>query len=271
LKDLNVETMGISVDPLRPTGSVDVQLGADGQPEFVIQRDVAWDHLVEDERLRQLMGEADAVCFGSLGQRSIQSRDSIRNLVQATRGETLRIFDVNLRQDFYSTDLIHESLELANVLKISDNELPVVATMLSLQGSVQDQIESLVVRYGLRMVAFTRGAEGSLLCDGVNTHEHSGAPTDVKDTIGAGDSFTAAVTLGMLSGWSLKMISDAANEVASHVCSCVGAIPPMPERVRQLFLVQARGNHSPDVGALSGNMITDANTGLKLQRGLSNA
>ena len=182
-----------------------------------------------------MMAAANAVCFGTLGQRSLSSRLAIRQLVEATSPAALRVFDVNLRQNYHSGDLIHDSLGLANVMKLSDSELPVIAALLNLRGGVRDQLAALLERYDLRMVAYTRGPDGSILWDGVHWCEHAGLPADVKDTIGAGDSFTAAATLGLLQGRPLEWISATANKVAAHVCSCAGAIPPMPEALRQPF------------------------------------
>jgi fructokinase len=234
LADLGVLTGGISIDPSRPTGTVAVQLGLDGQPCFGIREGVAWD-VIQAPAAIGMMAAASAVCFGTLGQRSLSSRAVIRQLVGATSPAALRVFDVNLRQNYYSSDLIHDSLVLANVMKLSDSELPVIAGLLNLRGSVRDQLVALLDRYDLRMIAYTRGSDGSILWDGVHWCEHPGLPSDVKDTIGAGDSFTAATTLGLLQGWPLEWISATANEVAAHVCSCVGAIPPMPEALRHRF------------------------------------
>lgn len=240
LPGLGVVTEGISVDGARPTGTVAVQLGADGQPVYTIRDDVAWDNLQAQATSIRMMGVASAVCFGTLGQRSDSSRAAIRELVEATSRSALRIFDPNLRQNFFSADVIHESLELANVMKLSDTELPVIASLLHLRGDVREQLTALHKRYELRMVAFTRGSEGSILWDGSLWCEHPGLPAKVKDTIGAGDSFTAATALGLLQEWPIEWISGTANEVAAHVCSSVGAIPPMPESLRQRFVWEAR-------------------------------
>ncbi len=234
LADLGVLTAGIAIDPIRPTGTVAVQVGIDGQPCFTIRDGVAWDEIRAPAAMG-MMGVADAVCFGTLGQRSLSSRLAIRQLVEATSPAALRVFDVNLRQHYHSGDLIHDSLGLANVMKLSDSELPVIAALLNLRGGVRDQLAALLERYDLRMVAYTRGPDGSILWDGVHWCEHPGLPADVKDTIGAGDSFTAAATLGLLQGRPLEWISATANKVAAHVCSCAGAIPPMPEALRRPF------------------------------------
>ncbi|WP_035614072.1 carbohydrate kinase [Haloferula sp. BvORR071] len=235
LGELGVATDGIAVDVARPTGTVDVELGMDGQPCFTIREGVAWDGIPVQAAALELMAAASAVCFGTLGQRTASSRTAIRQLLQATPAAALRVFDVNLRQSFYSAELIHDSLELANVMKLSDSELPAIAELLNLRGSVREQLAALLERYQLRMIAYTRGADGSLLWDGQHWCEHAGLPATVKDTIGAGDSFTAATTLGMLQGWPTEWIAATANEVAAHVCSCVGAIPPIPEALRERF------------------------------------
>jgi fructokinase len=236
LTALGVASAGISRDEDAPTGTVAVELGADGQPCFTIQDGVAWDRLGVHAPALRMMAAASAVCFGTLGQRAAASRRSIRELLRATRPAALRVFDANLRQHFYSREIVHESLVLANVLKISDIELPVVANLLDLRGSgVRGQLAGLLDRYHLRMIAYTRGAHGSVLWDGTKWYEHPGLPAAVRDTIGAGDSFTAAATLGLLQGWPLEEVSAAANAVAAHVCSCEGAIPPMPEELRQRF------------------------------------
>ena len=235
LEALGVSTAGITVDRTHPTGRVDVELDGHGQPHFIIREESAWDHLKADSGLEELMASADAICFGTLAQRSPEARSSILKLVASTPAKALRIFDVNLRQDFFSADLIRNSLKLANVLKLSDSELPVLARLLDLGESVRGQLEALRSRFDLRVIAYTRGPEGSLLWDGANWCEHAGLPAVVKDTVGAGDSYTAVVAIGLLRQWPLVKISETANEVASHVCGCVGAIPPMPEALLRRF------------------------------------
>ena len=226
----------ISVDPSAPTGVVSVNVGADGQPGYVIAEDVAWDRLVVDVSSLEEAAGVDAVCFGSLAQRSSVSRDAIRSLVRATPKVALRIFDVNLRQEYYSPEILESSLELANVLKLNDTELPVLGRLFSLKGGVSEQLAELARRFDLRAVVYTRGGHGSLLWVEGELCEHPGLCSVVRDTVGAGDAFTVAVVLGLLKGWSLEAISQAANEVAAFVCSQVGATPSLPEALRQRFL-----------------------------------
>jgi fructokinase len=229
-----VPACDVSLDAAHPTGTVDVELGADGQPRYVINEDVAWDHLLPDAV--DSAPEADAVCFGTLAQRSEESRNSIQALLAATRPDCLRVLDVNLRQAFYSPAVLRDSLERANVLKLNDAELPVLAEVVELEGKEpRERIAELANRYALRCIAYTRGADGSLLfCNG-EWSERAATAVAVKDTIGAGDSFTAAVTVGMLLGWSLPEVHAAAEAVAAFVVSQSGGMPPWPDSLRARF------------------------------------
>lgn len=236
LRQLGVDTRGIAIDPGHATGRVDVELGAGGQPTYTIHADAAWDHIPAPPEIVAIASAADAICFGTLGQRGPASRAAIRTLLENTGPDCLRVLDVNLRQSFFSRDLIHESLLMANVVKLNDEELRMVSPMLGIPGeSLEEQLGGLLERYGLRLAACTRGGEGSLLHDGSTCLTHPGRETSVADTIGAGDSFTSALTLGLLKGWPLVQIAETANAVAAHVCSCTGAIPPMPENLIALF------------------------------------
>lgn len=235
LTDLGLPVAGISIDPHHPTGAVRVRLLDDGQPAYTIESDVAWDHLVSAPDLECLFTAADAVCFGTLAQRSPVSAGVIRELVALTGPGALRVFDVNLRQDFFSAAVVNTSLELADVLKLNDAELPRIAEMTGISGSVRECLARLVDRFDLKLVAYTRGADGSILHDGDGWSEHPGLAVKVSDTIGAGDSFTAAVTMGLLKGWPIGRISEAANEVATHVCSQCGAVPSLPDAILARF------------------------------------
>jgi fructokinase len=249
LHSLGVSTEGISEDPVNATGTVLVQLGQDGQPHFEITRGVAWDHLVATPDMLRMVRSADAICFGSLGQRSASSRAAIRKLVAATSADALRVFDVNLREEFFTSEILDDSLALATVCKLSDAELPVIAEMLGLKGDVGSRLEELRRRYDLRLVVYTRGADGSLIHDGHEWCDQPGLPAKVRDTIGAGDSFTCAVVMGLLQGWSLEKVSRAANEIAAHVCSCDGAVPELPQSLRERFQWNGRSADSPALPA----------------------
>ena len=235
-----LEAMGLAgqtlqVDKTAHTGTVTVALTDNGIPEFTIHENVAWDYIeVMDDALAAL-GTADAVCFGSLAQRGASSRAAIQHLLSMTPAGALRIFDVNLRQQFYSRGVIERSLELANVLKLNDGELPVLADMFTLPGGVEQQIAALAERFELRVVALTRGPQGSLLYRDGRWSECKSRPVNVKDTVGAGDAFTAALAMGLLKQMDLDDIHFAAGEVASYVCICDGATPLLPESIRALF------------------------------------
>jgi fructokinase len=235
LATLGVPTDCVELDATLPTGTVSVELAADGQPQYRIHENVAWDAIAGEAASRKAVGQADAVCFGTLAQRSETSRQSIRTLVELTPKAALRILDVNLRQNYFSRQLIDESLALANVLKVNDAELPQLAVMFHLKGDVRAQIAHLADHWKLRLVACTRGAHGSLLFSAGKWSEHAGTATPVADTIGAGDSFTAAMTLGFLAGWNLDAINHRANQIAAYVCSCPGATPPLPAQLREAF------------------------------------
>jgi len=234
LERLGVPTDGIEVDPVLPTGTVAVAVDQHGQPNFAIHEHVAWDAIRGEPAGRAAMADADAVCFGTLAQRSEPSRSTIRSLLALAPATALRILDVNLRQHYFSSRLVEESLTLANVLKVNDAELPRLAEMFGLKGDVRSQISALSARYDLRWVACTRGGHGSLLCSGGQWSDHPGIETQVVDTVGAGDSFTAAMTLGLLAGWDLDRVNERANQVAAYVCSCAGATPPLPSQLRDM-------------------------------------
>jgi fructokinase len=220
----------VQMDTQRPTGTVSVQLSADGQPQYTIHENAAWDAIEADDCAR----EADAVCFGSLAQRSPISRASIRQMIALTRADALRVFDINLRQSFYSCELIEASLTLANVLKLNDAELPVLEEMFALHG-----LKAIAEHFALRTIALTRGGQGSVIFDRGEFSEHPGIAATVRDTIGAGDAFTAALTLGLLADWPLPRINQRANEVAAFVCSQSGATPALPAALRSSFVQQA--------------------------------
>lgn len=232
LVKVGLPTGCIEVDPVLPTGTVSVAVSPDGQPTFQIHENVAWDRITGGPIAREAVSGANAVCYGTLAQRSEHSRTTIRELVKSARSTALRILDVNLRQNYYSKPLIEESLTLANVLKLNDTELPRLAEMFGLPGDDRAQIVGLAERFGLAVVALTRGAEGSLLYREGEWSKHPSIPAEVVDTVGAGDAFTAAMTIGLLSAWPLAEINQRCNELAAFVCSRAGAMPPIPESLK---------------------------------------
>jgi fructokinase len=221
LPDSHVQT-----DTAHITGRVQVTL-QNGKPTYEILREVAWDYIRFDQNLEDLAARADAVCFGSLAQRSPISRASIHAFLDSMRTESLRIFDVNLRQDFYSKEILEASLRHANLFKLSDEELPVLAKMFALSGDASTQLKQLREMFDLRLVAYTRGGEGSLLVTAHEVVDHPGFLTEVVDTVGAGDSFTASLCMGLLQNLPLAEINRRASRVAAFVCSQPGATPQL--------------------------------------------
>jgi fructokinase len=233
----------IQIDETVPTGTAKVVLSGDGLAHFTIQENVAWDNIAVTPEALVAASEAHAICFGSLAQRCENSCRTIRHLVAATPADALRVFDINLRQQYYSRGVIEESLTLANVLKLNDDELPALAAAFSLAGSTENQIERLSQMFGLRVVALTRGANGSLLYQKDNDNNEvrwsncQSRPVKVVDTVGAGDSFTAALVLGLLKKMGLDEINTIANEVARYVCSQPGATPSLPAEFARRFSI----------------------------------
>ena len=233
---IGVSTQCVQVDTTMPTGTVAVDLDASGQPSYHITPDVAWDHLLVTPDAMVLVSAADAICFGTLAQRNVVSCDAIRTLVAASPSDALRILDVNLRQQFFSPALLDESLMLATVLKVNDVELPQLAALFGLTGSDHAQMVQIAERWQLRAVALTRGDKGSALLTEHAWSEHPGVRVMVADTIGAGDAFTAAMTLGLLKGWSLDDVNAQANLVAAYVASQAGGTPALPADVSAAFV-----------------------------------
>lgn len=217
-----------------PTGSVDVTFNAAGVPTYNIIENVAWDHIPFTDRLAALAKRASAVCFGTLAQRSAESRETIRRFLDATPADALRIFDINLRQHFYSKEIADDSLRRCNVLKVSDEEFPAMREMLGLRSDdLRDDCRELIRRYDLRMLILTCGAKGSyVFAPGKEEPSFAAAPkVDVADTVGAGDSFTATFTASLLKGASIEEAHRFASEVSAYVCTCCGAMPRLPLRL----------------------------------------
>jgi len=233
--DLGLPTAELQEDEVAPTGSAKVSLSGDGLAQFTIQEKVAWDFLEATPNALALARQADAICFGSLAQRSAISRHTIQQLIAATSAHALRVFDINLRQQYYSRELIERSLRLANVLKLNEEELPVLVRMFDLSGSLTSQIEELAHRFDQRVVALTRGPSGSLLFQNGRWSEYAPHPVNVIDTVGAGDSFAAALVLGLLHNLDLDRVNCFANELARYVCSQAGATPPIPPELAHKF------------------------------------
>ena len=226
MEELGLDIDHVQTDRDHPTGTVKVQVDGNGQPKFDICEGVAWDFLDWTLDWQRLAGKADAVCFGSLAQRSPASRATIRKFLAATPATTLKVFDVNLRQSYYSAEVLAESMKLADIVKLNDDELPKVMALGKL--AHKDELASarkLIEQYRLRVVCITRGGRGSLLVDGKSSSEHRGFRVHVADTVGSGDAFTAGLVHEYLHGGSLDLMNEVANLVGAWVASEVGAMP----------------------------------------------
>ncbi|MCA9040766.1 MAG: carbohydrate kinase [Planctomycetaceae bacterium] len=232
LEQRGVSTEFVQTNATYPTGRVQVTLDENGKPSYEIIEDVAWDHLSFTSEWKTLARSLDAACFGSLAQRSSESRETIRHFLHEMPEQSLKIFDVNLRKPFYSKEIVEESLKLATILKLSDEELPVLAEYFNLSGSVTEQLSALRNTFRLKLIAYTRGSEGSILSSADEINETSGFKVTAVDSVGAGDSFTAALCTGLLKGRSLAEVNTFANQVAAFVCSQQGACPTLPEEIK---------------------------------------
>ena len=232
LTSRGVDVTAVAVLP-EPTGRVDVTVDLAGHASYVFAPDCAWDHVSWSGSLERLAAETSAVCFGTLGSRGSVSLATVRRFVAAVPSSALRILDINLRPPFWSPEIVRDSLPLANIVKCNDDELPIVAELLGLSGSPEAILRQLVSSHALRLAALTRGAKGSLLvsADGLSS-DLPGTPVEVVDTVGAGDAFTAAVTLGLLAGWPLSKLHAHAERVAAFVCTQAGGTPPIPADLR---------------------------------------
>jgi fructokinase len=228
LNQRRVATGCVGVSEEFPTGTVEVELDASGKPRFTIAENVAWDHLEWSDQVDELAMRTDAVCFGTLAQRSEASRNVIGRFVSSTRPKALRVLDINLRPPFYNEDVILHSLALANVLKLSDDELDIVAAACEVTGSEAERLEKLSGLHDLQLIALTRGAQGATLMRADERSDVEGVSVEVRDTVGAGDAFTAAMILGVLAEEPLDAINRRATRIAAYVCSQDGATPALP-------------------------------------------
>jgi fructokinase len=239
LDPMPVDTSIIQVDQARETGRVTVSFD-DREPHYTIHQPAAWDFLELTDEWVRMAERADALCFGTLAQRSPVSRQTIQTMVAESPASCIRVFDANLRPPYCSLEIMEESLELATVLKLNEDELPQVLNLLGLAGENDTETEGL--RAGadrmlgefpaLEMVAVTRGKRGSLLVRRDEWNEHQGIIVDVADPIGAGDAFTAAITHYMLRGAGLATLNEAGNRWGAWVASQRGAMPVLSDQVR---------------------------------------
>ena len=236
LRERNLQCDYTQRDPKRATGIVKVRLDFQGQPSFEISEAAAWDSLAWTPEWKALAQRADAVCFGSLAQRTTESCETIRNFLRSMRPGALRVFDVNLRQNYYSAEILAASCKLADLVKMSEDEFPMVSGSLQLPGeSLELAARRMIERFDLRLVCITRGAGGSLLVANNFSHSHPGIPCNVVDSVGAGDAFTAGLVHeylhnkksaeGELDEQFLALMNEKGNRMGAWVASQAGGMP----------------------------------------------
>ena len=224
-------TLGLSRDSVQrdeqhPTGVAKVEVDAKGCAQFSIEQPAAWDFLEWTPEWEALARSADAVCFGSLAQRAPTSRATIGKFLGALRARAIRVFDVNLRTPFYSAGVIDESMKLADIVKLNDEEVPRVMKLIGLvHADEKSSARQLIQRYESKLVCVTRGGRGSLLVSKDDSHEQPGLVVKIADTVGAGDAFTASLVHGYLRGRSLEVMNRTANRVGAWVATQVGPTP----------------------------------------------
>ena len=219
-----------------PTGTVQVELDSAGVPCYDIKEGVAWDNIPYTNALEGLARCTRAVCFGSLAQRSIVSRETINRFLDAmpTTDETLKIFDVNLRQGFYTKEILCNSFRKCNILKINDEELVTVSRMFGYPGiDLQDKCWILLAKYNLKMLILTCGVNGSYVFTPGNVSFVETPKVEVADTVGAGDSFTATFVAALLKGKPITEAHRLAVEVSAFVCTQNGAMPVIPDYLKE--------------------------------------
>jgi fructokinase len=244
LKTTPLDTRYIQEDFSRVTGTLTVALER-GEPRYIIHEPVAWDFLEFTPHWLALAEQADAVCFGTLAQRSPASRRTIESFLHETRPECVRIFDVNLRSPFFTPEIVEQSLELATIFKLNADEMPQVLALLGFpdsEGTTPDFLlngaRQIIDQFPVQLVAITLGAQGSLLITRKEVDRHPGYPAKVVDAVGAGDAFTAALTHYYLRGAALSQLNAAGNRWGAWVASRAGAMPALPEAERDAMTHQ---------------------------------
>lgn len=237
-----VDATYLQLDPSHATGTVDVQLSADGKATYQFAMDTAWDHLQWESRLVDLAQQCDVVCYGTLGQRHPIARQSIRQFVEATRASCQRVLDVNLRQEFFDSEIIRHSLQMATALKLNEEELPKVLELCGMpvphepyrpgSDTVAGLVRDLMARFELKWVTLTAGQVGAEFFHQQKVVFQESPETQVADTVGAGDSFTATLVCDLMQGIDPQLALRHAARVAAFVCTQPGATPALPEALR---------------------------------------
>ncbi len=234
---------GLNLDYIQrndnPTSRVLVTMDSAGVPEYEIVEGVAWDFMSCNSKTLDLFKDADVICWGTLAQRSKKSCESVLKMIDSAPESCLKVYDINLRQHYYSREIVEASLERADVLKLNEDELPVVAELFSIPGSAAERISALIRRFSLKSVIFTQGSVCSEVYgpDGLLSHKDT-PKVNVIDTVGAGDSFTATYVMSRINGESVEAAHEKAVEVSAFVCTCSGAINPVPESLKHNGIIR---------------------------------
>ncbi len=237
LKAMHLDTSTIVSLPDVPTSTVDAKLDAAGNATYVIHENVAWDRLPVTGPVLDLAEKAKAINFGSLAQRQENGKVTTHAILDIVTPEAIKIFDINLRPPFVDKEILHLGMQRATVVKMNHDELPAVAEMFQWTLNPDDSMIQLLEAYpNVKHLVVTKGAEGaSWQTPEKLIHQAPPAVAKVADTIGAGDSVTAAVMMGLLKGWEVEKILETALEIASYVCSCRGGTPELPEGIKSKF------------------------------------
>lgn len=229
-----LDEKGLEYDMARvpyPTGTVQVTLDEEGIPTYDIRENVAWDNIPFTPELEELARNCRAVCFGSLAQRNVVSRETIHKFLDTMPSDNgrLKIFDINLRQNFYTKEVLCDSLRRCNVLKINDEELVIIGRMFDYPGlDMRNKCWLILGKYNLDMLVLTCGTNGSYVFTPGNVSFQETPRVEVADTVGAGDSFTGAFCSGILSGMPVAEAHKLAVDVSAYVCTQSGAMPVLP-------------------------------------------
>ena len=236
LRGRGMDCAMIQRDPVHPTGTVTVNTTQADHPSYIIHEDVAWDHITLDRPLEHTARCVSAVCFGTLAQRMPRARDTIQQCLRAS-GNAMLVYDVNLRPPWFTPESIDLSLQRCHVVKLNHSEVSQLADILGLPVTGMGKFAAgLRSRYGIRVVCITRGEDGCFIASGDTQVEAPGCRVDVRDAVGAGDAFTAALIRGLLWEWPLDHIARFANEVGALVASRAGAMPELHKEFDDLIL-----------------------------------
>lgn len=219
-----------------PTGTVTISLNEQSVPKYDFKEQAAWDNIPFNEELVRLAKQTSLVCFGSLAQRHTKSRSTIRQFLKAVpdTDKTFKVFDINLRQNFFNKELLSDSLKLCNILKINDEELSIISGIFDLNDSSNPQIQSLALlkRYNIRMLILTCGINGSYVITPESVSFRNTPKVETIDTVGAGDAFTAAFCSALYHGKNISEAHELAVEVAAYVCTQYGSMPIFPDELK---------------------------------------